>query len=201
MRKIVCAHRWRKWRWRFTYRILIPGNVSHQCLMRPVNQSNLTWLDLSKHSRRIFDAYLIALAKEQATSWVRLNENRYFCTWRNLLGFFSQALEVVMAQETGSCELLLGYGHYFCSVELSKEFGAVDLSRRSRNVLCLELASGLSYRDVWLGPRTFLEDSISRSTHTIHTGTVSTCSWCPYLTCWLWKTLNHIILTSKRTSA
>jgi hypothetical protein len=58
------------------------------------------------------------------------------------------------------------------------------------------------YRGYWLGPITLWKDSISSSTHTIHTGTVSTCTWCPYLPCCTWKTVIQIILTSsKRTSA
>jgi hypothetical protein len=57
------------------------------------------------------------------------------------------------------------------------------------------------YRGYWLGPRTLWEGSISSSRHTIHTGTVSTCTWCPYLPCCTWKTAIQIVLTSKRTSA
>jgi hypothetical protein len=49
--------------------------------------------------------------------------------------------------------------------------------------------------------RTFFEDSISSSTHKIHTETVSTCTWWPYLPCFAWAAFILITLTSKRTSA
>jgi hypothetical protein len=57
------------------------------------------------------------------------------------------------------------------------------------------------YRGDWVNSRTFLEDRISSSTHTIHTETVSTCTWCPYLNCCPWRALVRIILNSKWTSA
>jgi hypothetical protein len=57
------------------------------------------------------------------------------------------------------------------------------------------------YRGYSLGPMTFWEDSISRSRQSIHTGTVSTCTWCPYLPWRTWNFLILIIFTSKRTSA
>jgi hypothetical protein len=56
------------------------------------------------------------------------------------------------------------------------------------------------YRGDWLKASTFLEDSISRSTHTNYTGTVSTCTWSPFLPCCRWKVLIQMILTSIRTA-
>jgi hypothetical protein len=57
------------------------------------------------------------------------------------------------------------------------------------------------YRGDSLDPRTLWEGSISSSRHTIHTGIVSTCTWCLYLPWWTWNVLIRIILNSKGTSA
>jgi hypothetical protein len=40
-----------------------------------------------------------------------------------------------------------------------------------------------------------LQNTISRSRHTIHMRTVSTCSWSQCLACWVWKCLDLIIFT------
>jgi hypothetical protein len=43
------------------------------------------------------------------------------------------------------------------------------------------------------------EDKNSRSRHKMHMGTLSTCSWSPYLSYCTWQSLVKVILTSNRT--